>query len=235
MIKPRPINYIRLLYRFLLVGLSVLVAIFFIRKNNGTIVAHKWAKWLTKRLNVHITVRGNIPNNNTRLYVSNHKSYIEGIAILAQTPLTFLGKEEVRYWPIIGLGAAYIGTVFVKRENKESRKIAAQNIKERLLEGKSLLVFPEGTTQDGHVVNKFFPGSFFVVVDIDIPVVPIAVRYVDDTDSFKDELFLTNFSRVFSKKKIEIILTFGEELTHPDPIVLCDMSRNSIQNMLDNP
>jgi 1-acyl-sn-glycerol-3-phosphate acyltransferase len=223
----------RLLYRFLLVGLSVFVALLFIRKNNGVIIANKWAKWLTKRLGVRIITYGRIPQHSPLLYVSNHKSYIEGISILACTPVTFLGKEEVRHWPIIGQGAAAIGTVFVKRDDKGSRKNAAKGVKERLLEGKSVLVFPEGTTFAGKTVQKFFPGSFYVAAETGISIVPVAVRFQDDSDSFVDELFITNFRRVFSKKEIVIELYFGPRMANTDAHQLCNDAHQWIQDTLD--
>jgi|CXWL01.1.fsa_nt_gi 1-acyl-sn-glycerol-3-phosphate acyltransferase len=228
-------NYLRLIYRTLLITLSLFVSTLLIRKNdNGPTVAYKWAKWLTKHSDVKINVYGRVPTKTPILYVANHKSYIEGIAILAQAPLTFLGKAEVRYWPIIGLGAAAIGTVFVQRDNKESRRNAAKAIKERLLEGKSVLVFPEGTTYAGHTVQKFFPGSFYVSSETGIPIVPVAVRFRDDTISFTEELFLMNFIRVFSKKEIVIDLHFGPEMTDTDPVKLCNNAHDWIQKSLDS-
>ena len=224
----------RVLYRFLLVGISVLTVLPFIRKDNGLAIAHKWAKWITKKLGVKIVVHGQIPQQAPLLYVSNHKSYIEGIAILACVPITFLGKAEVRHWPLIGLGASAIGTVFVKREDSGSRKNAAKAVKERLLEGKSVLVFPEGTTFSGFQVQKFFPGSFFVSVETGIPIVPIAVRYEDDSSSFVNELFLKNFVRVFSKKEIVVHLHFGLQSIDVNPVSLCLSNHKWIQEQLDS-
>ncbi|MFI5349452.1 MAG: lysophospholipid acyltransferase family protein, partial [Elusimicrobiota bacterium] len=49
------------------------------------------------------------------LYVANHISYLEVIALCSVTPLGFVAKEEVRRWPLIGTLGAAAGTLFLRR------------------------------------------------------------------------------------------------------------------------
>jgi hypothetical protein len=50
------------------------------------------------------------------LVVSNHTSWLDLVALSAVQPLRMVAKREVRGWPMIGLLARRVGTVFVDRE-----------------------------------------------------------------------------------------------------------------------
>lgn len=81
------------------------------------------------------------------IFVSNHVGFLDVGVWMSRTPIAFLAKASVRLWPIIGKGAAIIGTVFVKRDSHRSRAQAITNIGDGVRKNKkSLVVFPEGTS-----------------------------------------------------------------------------------------
>lgn len=111
--------------------------------------------------------------------VSNHASWLDIFALNACGPLYFVSKAEVAVWPGIGWLARATGTVFISRARRDA---ARQQILlgHRLRMGHRLLLFPEGTSTDGHRVLPFKPTLFEVFFSQDtknIQIQPMTVTY----------------------------------------------------------
>jgi 1-acyl-sn-glycerol-3-phosphate acyltransferase len=225
---------IRAIYRILLIAISLLVVIPILNKTNGSKVAQVWAKWLASHIGITIEIIGIIPDTKPVLFVANHKSFIEGIAILSKVQTSFVGMAEIQTWPVIGYAAKRIETVFVKRDDTVSRGAAKSAICDKLNSGHSVLVFPEGKTQPGLNLARFFPGSFMSANASNVAVHPIAVWYSDDSVSWPDgETFAENFLRVFSKKGFTVYLHFGPDVADLTGSKSCENAKNWIQGCLD--
>ena len=70
-------------------------------------------------------------------------------------PLSFVAKSEVGSWPFFGTLARLQRTVFVERVRRSQTGEARDTIRERLLAGDTLVLFPEGTSSDGNDVLAF--------------------------------------------------------------------------------
>lgn len=88
------------------------------------------------------------------VYVGNHLSYIDIPVIGGQLNATFISKADVRDWPIFGLLAALGKTVFIERSRNAVEKCIS-DIQKMLNAGRSLILFPEGTSTNGLNVLPF--------------------------------------------------------------------------------
>jgi lyso-ornithine lipid O-acyltransferase len=70
-------------------------------------------------------------------------------------PLSFVAKSEVGTWPFFGTLARLQRTVFVTRARRSKTAAARDAIAERLAQGDVLVLFPEGTSDDGNSVLPF--------------------------------------------------------------------------------
>ncbi len=114
------------------------------------------------------------------LFVSNHTSYLDIVVLAAQLKASFVAKQEVAKWPLFGLLARLNRTVFVQRRAGKSGAYRDE-MQSQLLGGRNLILFPEGTSNDGNRVLRF-NSTFFSVAEISlkgklIPVQPIAIAY----------------------------------------------------------
>jgi 1-acyl-sn-glycerol-3-phosphate acyltransferase len=109
------------------------------------------------------------------LYVSNHTSWLDILVLGATVDARFVSKSEVAEWPLIGWVAKLGRTVFVSR-NRGRTGAEAQDLRSRLEEGESLILFPEGTTSDGTRVLPF-RSSFFSVAGAAARIQPVTVVY----------------------------------------------------------
>ncbi len=110
------------------------------------------------------------------LFVSNHMSYLDITVLGSVIRGSFVAKAEVAGWPVFGWLARLQRTVFVKRQRAAT---AAQGtlLRNRLLAGDNLVLFPEGTSSDGNRTLRF-KSSLLSVADVMIDGAPIAVQPV---------------------------------------------------------
>jgi 1-acyl-sn-glycerol-3-phosphate acyltransferase len=93
-------------------------------------------------LGIEVEVRGRTPCE-LAVVVSNHRSYVDVPVVAAAAPGILLAKAEVASWPLIGEAARIGGTVFVRRDDRESRRRALDELAGVLRRGYGVTVFPE--------------------------------------------------------------------------------------------
>ncbi len=89
------------------------------------------------------------------LLIANHSSWLDIVVFSAVAPLSFVAKSEIAGWPIFGTLARLQRTVFIARERRNQTGAAADQIAGRLAAGDCLVLFPEGTSNDGSSVLPF--------------------------------------------------------------------------------
>jgi 1-acyl-sn-glycerol-3-phosphate acyltransferase len=104
---------------------------------------------------IHIHVRGKPVTGEGVLLIANHTSWADIVIFSAVMPISFVAKAEVARWPFFGTLARLQRTVFVERERRSSTGETRDAIRDRLLEGDALVLFPEGTSHDGNSVLPF--------------------------------------------------------------------------------
>ncbi|GAA0649074.1 lysophospholipid acyltransferase family protein [Kutzneria viridogrisea] len=111
------------------------------------------------------------------LVVANHVSWLDLIALNAVEPLVPLAKREVAAWPVIGGMARRGGAVFIDRGNLRALPGTVAELAAVLRSGRSVLVFPEGTTWCGRRTGRFHTAAFQAALDAGALVRPVSVRY----------------------------------------------------------
>ncbi|HUM69775.1 MAG TPA: lysophospholipid acyltransferase family protein, partial [Chloroflexota bacterium] len=106
----------------------------------------------------------------------NHVSYLDILALLSVTPVSFLAKDEVRRMPFIGWIAKAIGCVFVERTDKASRQ-AARHTLSRISYHPPIVLYPEGQRGPGTELLPFRYGAFEIVTDVGAAFLPCAITY----------------------------------------------------------
>ncbi len=118
------------------------------------LIRRNWCVAVCRILNVQVEAIGQ-PSPQTRLWVANHISWLDIIALGARHPLLFVAKEEVADWPVMGYLARRLGTLFVRRGDSGQTAAIAEQMAWQLRQGRQLMLFPEGTTTNGERVLRF--------------------------------------------------------------------------------
>jgi 1-acyl-sn-glycerol-3-phosphate acyltransferase len=116
---------------------------------------HRYHRLVAALFGMHIHVIGKPVVGEGVLMVANHTSWADIVIFSAVTPLSFVAKTEVGTWPLFGTLARLQRTVFVERQRRSTTGESRDEIRDRLLDGDTLLLFPEGTSHDGNRVLPF--------------------------------------------------------------------------------
>jgi 1-acyl-sn-glycerol-3-phosphate acyltransferase len=114
------------------------------------------------------------------MYVSNHLSYLDIPAIGSYLKASFIAKQEVAGWPVFGFLSKMQQTAFVDRTGARLEQ-DHYSLGSMLDAGKSLILFPEGTSSDGVALLPFKSRLFALVIERvgSVAVQPFTIRLPD--------------------------------------------------------
>lgn len=167
-------------------------------------------------LGIRVVRRGEWPTEPCIL-VANHRSYIDPLLVLRDSPALPVAKAEIASWPIIGRATQLSGILFVRRESSSDRRRVLGEIAEALHQGHSVLIFPEGTTSAGATPLELRKGVFRLAAEQGLPILPIALDYPDPEDYWVDaDTLLRHFLSRFGLGSVRCALHIGPVLRGDD-------------------
>lgn len=151
-------------------------------------IVRNWSARLLRWLGVRVESRGALeqreahvsgvtPGETGRLVVANHISFLDIFALNTVLPSGFVAKAEIAKWPVFGLIARAVGTIFIERGNKRALIGIGAGMRKALEDGRNLLMFPEGTTSDGTKLLKLHANLMEAAVRTGADVVPVVLQY----------------------------------------------------------
>ncbi|MFD7664619.1 lysophospholipid acyltransferase family protein [Streptomyces sp. NPDC059788] len=117
------------------------------------------------------------PGGPGTLIVADHISWLDVMALLAVEPATALAKREIGRWPLLGPLARKAGTRFIDRGELRELPHVVADLARILRGGRSVLVFPQGTTWCSAAAGRFRRATFQAAIDAGAPVRPVTVSY----------------------------------------------------------
>lgn len=145
-----------------------------------------WCRFLVRALGIDLRLhqknRRAIPDH--YILISNHPSALEDFAIPALFNVYPLGKQGVRDWFLIGRISYRAQSIFVKRDDPESRRAAMEKLVDYARSGRSLAIFPEGGCKGRRIYEKFQTGAFDVSIQAGVPILPVFLHY-EEQETFE--------------------------------------------------
>jgi len=139
-----------------------------------------WAKGLLFMCGVRLEVSGldNIRRDLPRIYMSNHQSYFDIFTLLAGLPVDFkfILKQELMKIPFLGSAMKGAGYISLDREDSRKAIVSMNRAAERIRNGASVLIFPEGTRSEDGLVHEFKKGGFHLALKSGCDIVPVAIQ-----------------------------------------------------------
>lgn len=187
----------------------------------GQAMIQWWMQHVTRLLGIRIAQYGQ-PVGRQVMFTANHVSFLDIIVISSVTPVRFLSKHTIRYWPLVGYMSMISGTLFIRRGRRSIMTRTIDTLRQALHLQRPVVVFPEGTTSLGERVLKFHTGLFQAAIDSSIPVQAIALRYLRNgrpdriAAYIERDNFLTTLLRIISQPVTHVHLTFCEAIAGHD-------------------
>jgi len=113
-----------------------------------------WARGMLRCLGVESVLEGELAQG-PRLIVANHLSYLDVLVLGALLPGRFVAKSEIAGWPVLGVLARLVGTIFVVQARRRDVVRVDRAMARTLAAGVSVLLFPEGHSTRGAGVDRF--------------------------------------------------------------------------------
>ncbi|HOD69399.1 MAG: 1-acyl-sn-glycerol-3-phosphate acyltransferase [Deltaproteobacteria bacterium ADurb.BinA179] len=167
------------LYIVLMIIPHVIVSLFSRTGNLPHILARSWARFTLLCSGARVELRGreNIPDG-PAVYMANHVSHFDVFAILGHLDIQFRWtvKKELYTIPLLGLAMRRAGYIMIDRSNHEKAVRSLKTAAEKIRNGTSIVIFPEGTRScDGRLQYPFKKGGFHLAMESGVPIVPITV------------------------------------------------------------
>ncbi|MCL2512859.1 MAG: 1-acyl-sn-glycerol-3-phosphate acyltransferase [Oscillospiraceae bacterium] len=130
-------------------------------------------------IKVEVAGRENIPEGSV-VYCANHLGMFDP-AIMAGyvDQCGFVMKKELEKVPFLKTWMKHLCSVFVDRDNPRAAVKSIAEATEFLKEGRSMIIFPEGTRGKGGKIGEFKNGAFKMAQKAGVPIVPVAICGTD--------------------------------------------------------
>lgn len=128
-------------------------------------------------VNLRLHEKNVIPVPEQYILVANHPSAFEDVGIPSLFNIYPLAKHGVRNWFLVGRINEAAGTLFVKRNDPESRRAAVENMIERVKQGNNIALLPEGGCMGRRIHDSFKTGAFEVSMETGVPILPVFLHY----------------------------------------------------------
>jgi len=181
------------------------------RSGASPVVVCWWYQRLVPMLGLRIQVVGAAAER--ALLIANHISWLDVPVLGSIGDISFLSKDEVRRWPLIGWMSAQVGTLFIKRGGNQTAALIEQ-IQARVSQGQPVVIFPEGTTSDGLRLRRFHPRLMAAAQQPGIDAQPVTIRYGEPAQPdliapfIGNDTLLAHLWRVLCQPRIEVRVEF---------------------------
>ncbi len=151
---------------------------------------------------IRLVVKGeeNLWAQRPAVFMFNHQSSVDLFiaAKLIRKNMVGIAKKELQYLPIIGQLMQAAGVVFIDRKNRAKALEALKPVVDKIKEGNSVVIFPEGTRSNSYRLGQFKKGGFHIAMQAGVPIVPVVVRNAHDA--------MPNGTNVLRATAIEVVV-----------------------------
>ncbi len=138
-----------------------------------------WASRIFILAKSSVTVIGheNVPKDGAVLFVGNHQSLMDIPLLLGHIDkqISFMAKMELYKVPIVSPWMQWMQCTFISRKDRKQSIQAMEESVQKLKNGYSQVIFPEGTRSKGGPVIEFKKGSFKLGFRAEVPIVPVTI------------------------------------------------------------
>tara|TARA_B100001248_G_scaffold262668_1_gene260607 strand:+ start:11795 stop:12472 length:678 start_codon:yes stop_codon:yes gene_type:complete len=183
------------MWSWFVISTSILSLVLIFRRgnvHNGVFITHPVGQVVLKILGLKLDIENyeKLETSQPCVYISNHQSLLDVFTFCAFFPhKTFVvAKKSLRYTPFFGWGFSLSNNIYIDRKNRSKAVKEMAKAEERIRQGWSFFVFPEGTRSRGKGLGQFKKGAFHVAMNTGVPIVPwICQTYRHDWNSLKTQ------------------------------------------------
>jgi 1-acyl-sn-glycerol-3-phosphate acyltransferase len=159
---------------------AILLSLFDSSGNSSHVAARLWGKIQLRTTGSRVTMQGleHLDSRKSYIVVSNHQSFFDIFSLLGHLPLQFrwIAKAELFRIPLLGWAMTRTGYIPIERDSPKKAYRSMLQAAEKVREGVSILIFPEGTRSPDGLLQPFKKGVFLIALKSQAPILPVAIR-----------------------------------------------------------
>jgi 1-acyl-sn-glycerol-3-phosphate acyltransferase len=164
----------------LVLGTLVIIAYLFDRSGKkGHRIARRWAKIALLATGVKVKVEGleQIQGKGPYIFMSNHQGGYDIFALHGHLPFDFkwLAKKELFSIPFFGWTLTAAGYISIDRKGSRDTVRAMNEAAQKIQDGMSVVIFPEGSRSPDGLIQPFKKGGFTLAIKSKVPIIPVAI------------------------------------------------------------
>jgi 1-acyl-sn-glycerol-3-phosphate acyltransferase len=197
-----------------------------------------WCSMMLRLFGVTPILKGPIlPRGVGHLVVANHRSTADIPLLLRAFGGSVVSRSDLARWPLVGVAARAVGTVFVDRSNVLSGARTVRAIATRLAAGETIIVFPEGTTFPDDEVRPFRDGAFVATLRSGADILPVGLAYERGSEAaFVGESFPAHLARMAAAAPSKVAVCVGEPIaaaSSPRAAQLREQAHAEVQRLVN--
>lgn len=194
----------------------VLLSLIFDRSGNSIhSIGGLWSRILLFLSGAAVDIKGaeHLLKDKPQILASNHQGAFDILALQAFIPIQFrwVAKMSLFKIPLVGWSMSLAGYIGIERTRAGSAYKSIEEAAEKIKNGTSVLIFPEGTRSRSGELLPFKRGSFLLAVKSGVPVIPISIKGTRDIMKKGSILIKPGLIKVVIGEPIQIISPHPED------------------------
>ncbi|MBA4368953.1 MAG: 1-acyl-sn-glycerol-3-phosphate acyltransferase [Desulfobacterium sp.] len=207
---------------FIMGTLAYISALWISPRFASTVFGMLWARLnsFTTPMFVKIQGREFIEKRQSYVIVSNHQSFYDIFILYGWIEIDFkwVMKTSLRKVPFLGSACEKIEHIYIDRSNPAAAIESINRAKEKIVNGTSVVFFPEGTRSATGKIGSFKKGAFIFALDMDLPILPITI---------------IGTKNILPAKTLDLFPGKAEMIIHP-PVRIENYKNKDIQCLMDD-
>ena len=156
----------------------------------------KWVNYLTSKFaasvlysGIHVRKRfynlNDLDFSKPSIIIANHSSFLDILLMLMLNPkVIIMVKDWVYKSPLFGSVVRYVGYIYSETGTDEN----IAEIKSKMDEGYSIMIFPEGSRSEDDTIHRFHRGAFYLAEKLHADIQPVLIHGASEVSPKKEML-----------------------------------------------
>jgi uncharacterized protein len=133
----------------------------------------------------NIEGKENLDWNKPALIIANHASFLDILLmIMLNRKVIIMVKDWVHKSPLFGFAVRMAGYIY----SEDAPEQNLEKVKQRIADGYSLMIFPEGSRSADGEIKRFHKGAFFLAQELNLDIIPILIHGASDVSPKREYL-----------------------------------------------